>query len=540
MSKATASKSKQATLSFLFLRIESIHTSPTLRWKPRDEYKMTRPELLDRICRLLVLRRFNAISYLSFDFSDDLVDAVLRKLRLNPDACFEFFKLACRQQKYRPNIKVYCKIVHILSRGRMFDQTRTYLYELVGFCQNKNAGSVIWDELVRVYREFSFSGTVFDMILKAYAKKGLTKNALYVFDNMGKCGRVPSLQSCNSLLSSLVRNGELHSVFCVYDQMIRVGIVPDVYTCTIMVDAYCKDGRLGKANELLNEMKDLGFEPNVVTYHCLINGYIKLGDVKGVEGVVELMNQRGILINSVTYTLLIKIYCKLCKLDKAERVLQSMKQMSSLMVDEHAYGVLIDGYCRNGRMGDALRIKDEMMGLGLSMNLVICNSMINGYCKLGRVHEAEELVTSMFRWKLKPDSYTYNTLLDGYCRKGDTTEAFNIYDKMLEECIKPTVLTYNTLLIGLFRKGAFDDALNLWQLMLERGVIPNEVSYGIILDMLFKIENFEAALVLWKHALARGFATRVTFNTMVNGLFKMGKMVEAEEVLHKMEEMGFS
>ncbi|XAR52605.1 hypothetical protein NMG60_11020755 [Bertholletia excelsa] len=268
-------------LFFLFHRYQSLHgSSALLQWKRRDEFKLPRSELVDRICRILILRRSNGVPDLSFNFSDDLVDAVLRKLRLNANACLEFFELASKQQHFRPHINSYCKIVHILSRGRMFDETRLYLNELVGLCKNKNAGFMIWDELVRIYREFSFSPTVFDMILKVYAKKGLTKHALYAFDNMGKCGCLPSLQSCNSLLSSLVKNGERYIAFCVYDQMIRLGIVPDIYTYTIMVDAYCKDGRVIKAMEFVKEMKDLGFEPSAVTYHCLINGHVELGIYK--------------------------------------------------------------------------------------------------------------------------------------------------------------------------------------------------------------------------------------------------------------------
>ncbi|KAG5521158.1 hypothetical protein RHGRI_033644 [Rhododendron griersonianum] len=188
-------------------------------------------------------------------------------------------------------------------------------------------------------------------------------------------------------------------------------------------------------------------------------------------------------------------------------------------------------------MDEALRMKDEMLGLGLEMNLFICNSIINGYCKLGQVHEAKGLVISMSSWKLKPDSCTYNALLDGYCRKGHTTEAFSICDKMIEERIEPSVVTYNTLLKGLCRRGAFADALQLWHLLLKRGVALNEVSYGIILDGFLKMENSEGALMLWKQVLARGFAIRIAFRTMVNGLCRMGKITEVEENLEKMSNL---
>ncbi|PQQ20567.1 putative pentatricopeptide repeat-containing protein [Prunus yedoensis var. nudiflora] len=430
----------------------SLHVSRTLNWKLRDEYKLTRPELQDRISNLLVLQRYDALDKLklSFEFSDQLLNTILRKLKLNPVACLSFFKLASKQQKFRPNLKSYCIIVHILSRARMYDQTRAYLNELVGLCNNNYSASVVWDELVRVYREFTFSPTVFDMILKVFAEKGMTKYALHVFDNMGKCGRSPSLRSCNSLLSNLVRNGQSHTALLVYEQIIRFGIVPDVYTCSIMVTAYCKEGRLSRALEFVKEMESSGCELNVVTYNSLIDGYVSVGDVKGAQLVLGLMSERGIMRNVVSYTLLIKGYCKQCKMEEAEKVLRGMKvEEESGVVDERAYGVLLDGYCKASRMDDAIRIQDEMLSTGLNMNIFICNSLINGYCKVGQVREAEGVCLRMRYWNLKPDSYSYNTLMDGYCRKGQTSEALKLFHDMLQEGINHTVVTYNTLLKGL-------------------------------------------------------------------------------------------
>lgn len=165
----------------------------------------------------------------------------------------------------------------------MFDETRAFLDELVGLCKNNYAGFLIWDELVRAYKEFAFSPTVFDMILKIYAQKGMLKNALHVFDNMGKYGCIPSLRSCNCLLSNLVKNGEGYVALLVYEQMMRVGIVPDVFTRSIVVNAYCKEKSMEKALDFVKEMENLGFELNVVTYNSLIDGYVSLGDLKGAK-----------------------------------------------------------------------------------------------------------------------------------------------------------------------------------------------------------------------------------------------------------------
>ena len=115
-----------------------------------------------------------------------------------------------------------------------------------------------------------------------------------------------------------------------------------------MVNAYCKEGRASRALEFLKEMESLGFETNVVTFNCLIDGYVGVGDVEGVERVLRLMSEKGISRNVVTYTMLIKGYCKQCKMEEAEKMFQEMKEEEKeglVVVDECAYGVLVDGYC---------------------------------------------------------------------------------------------------------------------------------------------------------------------------------------------------
>ncbi|KAG2319707.1 hypothetical protein Bca52824_012920 [Brassica carinata] len=395
--------------------------SRALRRELRAGHKRIPPELIERVSRLLILGRYDALHDLSLDFSDKLLNSLLRNSRLHPEACLEVFDLASKQQKFRPDYKSYCKMVHILGRARMYDRTRFYLSELVGL---NHSCFVVWDELVRVFESFHFSPTVFDMVLRVYAEKGLVKEALHVFDNMGRgLGRVPSLLSCNSLLSCLVRKGENFVALHVYDQMVSLGVSPDVFTCSIVVNAYCRNGEVEKAMEFAEEME---MELNVVTFNSLVNGYAMIGDLEGVTRVLGLMSERGVSRNVVTYTSLIKCYCKKGLMEEAELVFES----SVKEADQRMYGVLIDGYCRSGKLRDAVRVHDGMLRKGVRTNATICNSLINGYCKSGQLVEAERMFMRMKDWSLKPDLHTYNTLVDGYCRAGRVNEALKLCDRI--------------------------------------------------------------------------------------------------------------
>ncbi|KAJ0247793.1 putative pentatricopeptide repeat-containing protein [Hirschfeldia incana] len=481
-------------------------------------HKRIPPELIERVSRLLILGRYDALHSLSLDFSDRLLNSLLRTSRLHPEACLEVFNLASKQQTFRPDYKSYCKMVHILSRARMYDQTRAYLSDLIGL---NHSCFVVWDELVRVYKSFRFSPTVFDMVLKVYAEKGLVKEALHVFDNMG--GRVPSLLSCNSLLSCLVKKGECFVALRVYDQMVSLGVSPDVFTCSIVVNAYCKSGEVERGVEFAERME---MEMNVVTFNSLVNGYAVSGDVEGVRRVLGMMSERGVCWNVVTYTLLIKCYCRKGLMEEAEKVFESVKKEEK---DQRVYGVLIDGYCRCGKVSDAVRVHDEMLRKGVRTNATIVNSLINGYCKAGQLVEAERMFMRMKDWSLKPDHYTYNTLVDGYCRAGRVNEALKLCDRLSDV---PTVMTYNTLLKGFTRVGAYHEVVSLWKTMVKRGVCGNEISCSTLLEALFKLGDFDEAMTLWKNVLARGLLTdTVTLNVMISGLCKMEKVSEAKEIL---------
>ena len=76
----------------------------------------------------------------------------------------------------------------------------------------------------------------------------MVKNALYLFDKMGKCSLLPSLRSCN-LLSGLVRKGGSYAAILMFNQMVMMGIMFNMFNCTIIVNANCKNGRVDKALE---------------------------------------------------------------------------------------------------------------------------------------------------------------------------------------------------------------------------------------------------------------------------------------------------
>ncbi|KAG9440145.1 hypothetical protein H6P81_020310 [Aristolochia fimbriata] len=389
----------------IYLKKRSIHATRIIGWKLKDEYRLPHPLLLERICRILTLQRFQALSGLSFDFSDELLGSVLRNLKHNPDACLPFFQLALAQRTFQPSTNSYCKIIHILSKGRIFNHAKAYLKRLIEISGPKDVVSVVFDELVLVYKEFSFSPTVFDMLLKMYSEMGSTKKALFVFDNMGKIGCNPSLRSCNCLLSCLVKSNESCTAFHVYDQMASVQILPDIYTYTIMVNAYCKESRVEKVFQLFVEM-------------------------------------------------------------------------------EISYSTLLDGFFKNGKFEDGLKLWKQMLVGGFVKSQITVNTMINALCKIGKMTEAEGIFRQMKNWGCQPDSFTYRTLIDGHCKLGAIESAFKIRKEMETAELSPSLEMFNSLISGFFKVDKHKSLNDLLVEMQMRGlkIVDFEMFPGVELS----------------------------------------------------------
>ncbi|RRT43363.1 hypothetical protein B296_00021861 [Ensete ventricosum] len=190
-----------------------IHSALALLQRRANTHSgISRTELVGWICRILTLQRFHAIPKLPFDFSDDILDDVLVRLRLDPDACLGFFRIALRQQYFRPNVESYCRI------DPMFDDTRAFSKDLMAMTSSsssKTSVSFVFDTLVKVYKEFSFSPTVFDMLLKVNAEGGSKKEALFFL-------------------------GQTEAALKVFDLMSQRVIVPNVISYTSLITCCCK------------------------------------------------------------------------------------------------------------------------------------------------------------------------------------------------------------------------------------------------------------------------------------------------------------
>lgn len=129
----------------------------------------------------------------------------------------------------------------------------------------------------------------------------------------------------------------------------------------VLLRAFCTQKQMKEARSVFHKMHSQ-FPPNTKTMNILLLGFKESGDITAVELFYHEMVRRGFKPNSVTYN------------------------------------IRIDVYCKKGRVGDALRLLEEME---------LAGRVINELIKLTIIHIR---LTSNFKYNLYSSRRSYLNL----------------------------------------------------------------------------------------------------------------------------------
>ncbi|KAL5726876.1 hypothetical protein ACHQM5_000124 [Ranunculus cassubicifolius] len=209
-------------------------------------------------------------------------------------------------------------------------------------------------------------------------------------------------------------------------------------------------------------------------------------------------------------------------LGRKAREIYTVMSTSGIQATVVTYNILLDSFCKEGEVQEALDLREEMINRGASPTLVTCNTFVNGFSKWGRMTEAREEFTNILSRNLVPDIVSYNSLIYGYCRIGNLEEAFLLFDELRSKHLVPTVVTYNTLVDGLCRLGDLESAQALKEEM-SNEVTPDLFTYTSLVNGFCKMGNLEAAKEVFEEMMNKGFQPDcVVYTTRMKGELKLG------------------
>ncbi|ANB11267.1 Pentatricopeptide repeat-containing protein [Sugiyamaella lignohabitans] len=144
-----------------------------------------------------------------------------------------------------------------------------------------------------------------------------------------------------------------------------------------------------------------------------------------------------------------------------------------------------------------------------------------------------------------PES-VYARFISCFAESTRVKDAFEVWNHMIEHEVEPTILSWNSLLRAgaLSRVDKTEVFTKLWGEMVESGVKPNSESFRSLIDFCFRTGKPEQALQVLdriQEGKEEGVTVTLTmFNTVLDGLLRLGKVTEAEGLLREGLTQGYS
>ncbi|RLM54896.1 hypothetical protein C2845_PM10G06700 [Panicum miliaceum] len=250
--------------------------------------------------------------------------------------------------------------------------------------------------------------------------------------------------------------------------------------------------------------------PDVYAFNSLLTALGRAGDLRGMTELFTSMRGASVQPNVVTY------------------------------------GILLNGLCKAGRVGEALKVLGGMSrpGSDVRPDIVILNTVVDGLCKTGRLQEAIMFVDERMRrvHVCAPNTVTYNCLADAFCRVGDVGMACEVVGRMEKEGVPPNVVTMNTIVGGLCRVGRVGAALEFFRE--KRTAWPetkgNAMTYSTLVSAFLHCNNVGMAMELFHEMADQGHPPdAIMYFTMISGLTQARRLEDACTMASSMKKAGF-
>lgn len=326
-------------------------------------------------------------------------------------------------------------------------------------------------------------------IMSAYCKKGKVEEAFGVFERMKDLGIELDEFVFVVLIDGFGRIGDFDSVFRLFDEMEKRGISPSVVTYNAVVNGLSKYGRTQEADKFSKNVT-----ADVITYSTLLHGYTEEENVLGILETKKRLEEAGITMDVVMCNVLIRALFMMGSFEDVYTLYKGMPEMD-LVPNSVTYCTMIDGYCKVGRIDEALEVFDDFRKTSIS-SYACYNSIIDGLCKKGMVEMAIEALLELNHKDLVLDTGTYWFLMKTIFKENSSKVILDLICRM--EGLGPDLynVVCNDSIFLLCKRGLLNDANQLCVAMKMKGLPVTCKSYYSLLRRLLSVGNREQTLPL--------------------------------------------
>ncbi|XP_042445979.1 pentatricopeptide repeat-containing protein At3g29290-like [Zingiber officinale] len=315
--------------------------------------------------------------------------------------------------------------------------------------------------------------------LLVLSRSNKVKSALELFASMEASSLHPSSHACNSLLSSLARNGFLKDALHMFEIMNKKGIATGhTFSLILKIVASVQgaNAALGMFNEFVEEGRSRKFD--IVVYNTMITICGKDRNLIETKRLWRMLKQNSVGSTMTTYELLVSIFVQCGQFELAVDAYHEMIQ-SGIEPNENILRAILSSCTKEGNWNLGLSVFQKILDNGIRPNIIAFNSLINCLGKAGKAELAFKVYDMLNSVGHRPDGYTWNALLCALYKSNRHADAIKLFEGIRQEQdFGLNVHLYNTTLMSCQKLGLWDRSLQILWEMENCGIEMSTVSYN--------------------------------------------------------------
>ncbi|XP_075641065.1 pentatricopeptide repeat-containing protein At1g31430-like [Castanea sativa] len=435
--------------------------------------------------------------------------------RLSKTSCIQYLK-SCGSMTHLKQIQT-----QIFRVG--LHQNHDTLNKLMVFCTDPYLGNLHYAEKIFNYIQ-NPSLFIYNVLIKAFAKKGSFRKAIWVFGQLRNHGLWPDNFTYPYVFKAIGCLGEAWEGGKVHGFVLKTGLEFDTYVCNSLMDMYAELGKVENFKKLFDEMP----ERDRVSWNVMISGYVRRRRFEDAVNVFQQMRRES---NEKPDEATVVSTLSACT---ALKNLELGKKIHGYVANELGFttvigNALLDMYAKCGCLSVARQIFDEMH----TKNVICWTSMVSGYVNCGELDEAREL----FEKSPTRDIVLWTAMINGYVQFNRFDEAVALFRDMQIRRVKPDKFIVVALLTGCAQLGALEQGKWVHGYIDENRISVDTVVGTALIEMYAKCGCVEKSLEIFYELKEKDTAS---WTSIICALAMNGKTSKALELFLEMKQAGVS
>ncbi|KAL3818048.1 hypothetical protein ACJIZ3_003953 [Penstemon smallii] len=376
-----------------------------------------------------------------------------------------------------------------------------------------------FDVARRIFNEAEDPCTVsWTALISGFAQVGLAKEAIEVFEEMQRVGRVPDQVVLVTVLNACVGQWRLEDARHLFSKLCN----PHVVAWNLMISGHAKGGYEGEAIEIFKNMIKAGIQPTRSTLGSVLSAIANVGNhVYGLQVHARAVKQ-GLDSNVYAGSSLINMYAKCQKMEAAKVVFDGLEEKNDVL-----WNALIGGYAQNGRASEVLELYVNMRISGFQPDEYTYTSMLSACASLENIDTGRQLHSYIIKNEFGVNLYVGNALVDMYAKCGALPKARKVFEQIKNR----DHVSYNAIIVGYVQEQEEKEAFSMFRRMISEGIAPDEVSLASVLSGAANLQDLsegrQVHCYLVKNGLEKGLYAG---SSLIDMYCKCGLVVAATEV----------